>query len=631
MKISAQQKIELLEKVRIIGRLSERFTLPKINTFITNNFLSIYYIDSNGEQKSSKMYYEGILKIIDGIILVLEKNPKLSEIDICLSMISECENFGNVWAKKSKALLSECSCDDSKRIDILETILRKGAMLRNGINHNGNTIYDSSELFSIIKHVYNYDKETIQNILTDFYKEKQISIYENKLGLTDFIGIESRILEYTKSKSSFIFPLNCIEKETLNESQKNAVEILADNDDKINLLLGSAGVGKSYVIAKIIEACIDMELVVCVATPTHAAAKVLAQSLEDAGTNPGCLAFKRVITVDAAKFASKKNVDKIDLLICDESSMMSTKHFDLINLINPEKVLLVGDPKQLPPIEAGSPFHDLVNSNVTKAYLTQQMRNKNEEVKEIVNDVDKNEVLNFTKVFPFSDKKKLPQEINEKVLNQFKNYIISHKDDVWLAEQNNLVDWLNIVLLNIKHNSEKLDENILNLIKTYYINDYSAPKLNFSECVGEIVYWDSQKFKVKANENYSIVRGSIGTILEKGLIEIEGVKTKDVSGKPTQKFVMRLIDFPFYGESLRLMFARTIHKSQGASFDKVTYLVKDSSYIKSKDFKLNIKKDLAYVACSRAINSLNVVCFIHDISTYISPKTLRKTLLNSFL
>lgn len=634
-KITKMQKQEILtKKQEIYSGSVGRIDLTRINEeFFMNNFLKVYYVDSNGEQKECKMYVDSLMSTLDNILRCIESmKPTTSDAyvnTLIFKMMSECNNFGTFTAKRTKAFINNCSKNDSIQYDILYNIIIKGSLFKNNVFHNGNTIYKPSELINTIIAKTGLTLDYVQELVKNFFNDEFLSVYNSHIGYSDFVDIEKCIKEIAEEKTTFKFPT--IDVSTFNDSQKKAIEVLTDNDAKINLLLGSAGTGKSYVLSKIITSCINHGVRVLVASPTHAAGKILAQSLAENGINLEDLVLKRIVTIDAAKFANPKKTKDVDIIICEESSMNSTYHFDLFRKIDCRKIVLCGDPKQLPPIESGSPFHDLVNLNLPKAYLTIQMRNKNEQITNIVNGIEKENKLNFTKIFPFSTTKKMPEEISESVFRNFKNYMISHKDDIFLAEQNQLVDWLNLVLLDIKRGNSSLDQNLQGLISAYF-SKKEAPELNLYKCGGEEVFWDSDKFVIPSNENYCVVRGSKGIVREDGLVEIEGVKTTDAAGIHMKKFLMNFNNFPKNKlNCLKLMFAKTIHKSQGSSFDKVTYLVKDSGYFNNSKFQLNIQKDLAYVACSRAISAINVICFIHDISTYITPKTLRQTLLNTYV
>lgn len=644
-KITNKDKIKFFENIEKIKRMSAgNIKLDKLDSkFFSTNSLELGYIDVNGIYNTVKLSKNSLESYIDHMIEVLQylnsyttpvQSPKMyTSINIVLLMILKCSNFGGTKGKYVKALIDNCTKNDSEMIDVVYTILIPGTKVKNGVLHNGNTMYDTKELKETIKYKTSLKtQEDIESLILKFFDLGIVSYQDKKLGYEEYFEIENYLAYLVNQKSEFKLPK--VKNIKFSKSQSLACEILCESNDRVKLLLGLAGTGKSYVISNIIAECLKQDINVAVACPTNAAVAVISQALEKNGIDTNNLVFNRILTVDAALY-DRKNEKKIQLLIVDESSLCSTKHFEIVKKLNPETVIFVGDPEQLPPIEAGCPFVDLAASDKvkTKAYLLEQHRNKSEEVKNVIDEIN-NDKLNYTKIFPISNNKKLPQEIDDKVFYNFKNYLIKHKDDVFLAEQNNLVDALNVVLLDIKYENETLDDNILKLIYTYFTKS-EVNNIDFKKYVGESVIWDGVKFECKIDSNYSIIRGSIGKILPNNMIEMNCIKTKNVNDRPFKSFV-----FPYEhvenhttkSDRLRLTFARTIHKSQGSSFPKVTYMVKDSGYtLYNNNLNINIKKDMAYVACSRASESINVICLIHDVGTIITPKTGRDTLLSKLI
>lgn len=120
--------------------------------------------------------------------------------------------------------------------------------------------------------------------------------------------------------------------------------------EPVSLLVGGPGTGKSYTIRKLIER-LPKDLQVIVVAPTGKAASRL-----------GGETLHSVLKVKRSKdFMEKTPYLPVDLLIVDEASMMDAGMWSYLLRALPTgaRLLLVGDPHQLPPVEAGTIFADL--------------------------------------------------------------------------------------------------------------------------------------------------------------------------------------------------------------------------------------------------------------------------------
>ena len=52
---------------------------------------------------------------------------------------------------------------------------------------------------------------------------------------------------------------------------------------------------------------------------------------------------------------------KKKIVIIDEASMIDSSLLYEVIKRDPEKLILLGDSEQIPPVSAGQPFHDLIN------------------------------------------------------------------------------------------------------------------------------------------------------------------------------------------------------------------------------------------------------------------------------
>jgi len=127
------------------------------------------------------------------------------------------------------------------------------------------------------------------------------------------------------------------------------------------LMTGDAGTGKSYVIHKISE-ILGKNKVVKITPTNKSALNIRGQTIH------------KFICIDKEGKISKKTIQKIknmnlELIIIDEISMINKELWKLLLLLKEEtkiKFLLVGDEKQLPPIEDDGTERDYFNSSIVK-------------------------------------------------------------------------------------------------------------------------------------------------------------------------------------------------------------------------------------------------------------------------
>ena len=367
-------------------------------------------------------------------------------------------------------------------------------------------------------------------------------------------------------------------------------------------LTGGAGVGKSYLTKELIKKY-PRNLVVLAPTGI-AAVNVGGQTIHS------FFEFSRNLSkLNSISYPKKKLIQKTDLIIIDEISMVSKKLFDKINerLFEVDykgKLLIVGDFYQLPPVnveEEGWAFEskwwkywefetieltEIKRTNHKKfSEVLLHLRDGSFDEKDIefVENLKNNKYLkdrNLT--FLYSTNKKVDNK-NSLKLNELDTPLITFKayDEIFHKDKEkqfeNFKKSLNIpeifeikkgaVVLNIVN--QKFDEDVL----------YNGEK-------GVVIDVDEKNEIIKVDFEY------------KGVIEIErhsfDLIEYDYDGSE-DKVIQNIIG-SFYQFPLKLAYAITIHKSQGLSIDNLAI---DLSFIFSPA--------QAYVALSRGVNPDNIV------------------------
>ena len=162
--------------------------------------------------------------------------------------------------------------------------------------------------------------------------------------------------------------LRNVEKEVgieYSQQQKDAIRAAATQ--RVLLITGGPGTGKTTILNGILSLLGQMQMKCLLAAPTGRAAKRLTEvtgeeastihRLLEAGIDPntGHMVFVK----------DESNPLKADVVIIDEMSMVDVQllHSLLQAIPRTKRIILVGDPDQLPPVGPGFPFSDMLRSN----------------------------------------------------------------------------------------------------------------------------------------------------------------------------------------------------------------------------------------------------------------------------
>ena len=151
-------------------------------------------------------------------------------------------------------------------------------------------------------------------------------------------------------------------------SDQQEQAIRAASDSGILLITGGPGTGKTTILNGILSLYDQMGLRTLLAAPTGRAAKRLAEVTgQDASTIHRLLEAGIDPNTGLMFFAKdESNPLKADAIIVDEMSMVDIQLLSSLLHAIPagKRLILVGDPDQLPPVGPGFPFGDMLRSNM---------------------------------------------------------------------------------------------------------------------------------------------------------------------------------------------------------------------------------------------------------------------------
>ena len=200
--------------------------------------------------------------------------------------------------------------------------------------------------------------------------------------------VSARLLAFSKTPFSAPHGLESMVRKAaasggIQYSAQQEQAIRAASDSGILLITGGPGTGKTTILNGILSLYDQMGLRTLLAAPTGRAAKRLAEVTgQDASTIHRLLEAGIDPNTGLMFFAKdESNPLKADAVIVDEMSMVDIQLLSSLLHAIPagKRLILVGDPDQLPPVGPGFPFGDMLRSNVLQSVrLTEIFRQAQE-------------------------------------------------------------------------------------------------------------------------------------------------------------------------------------------------------------------------------------------------------------
>lgn len=354
----------------------------------------------------------------------------------------------------------------------------------------------------------------------------------------------------------------------LDETQMGAVQFALDR--KFAIINGGAGCGKTTIIKAICDS-LKGDIRLC-AFAGKAAARLREATMHPASTIHRMLGWMGDGNGFAAKTLSGVTV------ILDEASMVSSDLLAEIVKRNPDRLVLVGDEAQLPPVGSGQPFHDLVHllpdcvRTLTTCYRSREaVLSSALAIRE--GNVPPNYTKSYSEFYEFislADARKA----HDFILRQVKNGEIDFADDVILCCRNgdSEEEPLSVKSLNanikalVNPGDGKIDAGD-RIICTVNSSDLDV----WNGTTGRCACFDSSR-AMWVELDFPNADGETSVLIPKD-------KVKD----------------------WQLAYALTVHKSQGSQYGKVFFAVarRDSSTL--------LSRSMVYTAVTRAKKECHVI------------------------
>lgn len=436
----------------------------------------------------------------------------------------------------------------------------------------------------VLKELELEDVETIYSLVEELAREGKVVKVNNEereiLYLPSFFRAEVEIAKSIVEnlnfpKTQFVLDTKQYIEESEREmgikfAPKQIEAIESSLREKVMILTGGPGTGKTTIIRAIINIYNKLGRRVLLCAPTGRAAKRLSEtSGEDAKTIHRLLEYKPGENIF---LRNERNPLKADLIIVDEFSMVDIPlmlHF--IRAIPPwTSLLFVGDKDQLPSVGPGNILKDLIQSRVIKVVELEDIFRQSRESMIVVNShrIRKGE-------FPYLFKERddfifISEEDEEKTFKRIVKLVTEEIPEKFgfdpMSSQIQVIAPLYKGIVGVENFNRELQERL---------NPRGESFLGIPFRIGDKV------MQIKNNYDKDVYNGDIGRVIylnEKGITVLFD---KEV------KYEREELD------ELTLAYAISVHKSQGSEYEACAIPILTQQYIM-------LQRNLLYTGLTRA-------------------------------
>ena len=435
--------------------------------------------------------------------------------------------------------------------------------------------------------------------------------------------------------------------------QSDALDRLTSR--RLSVLVGQAGTGKTSVMGALMlcEQLAENGILllaptgkarVRLAKATNAEAMTVAQFLNGLGRYDG--------SRQRPRFAGREKHRKEKTVVIDECSMLTMDDLVAViyalDLAHVERMILVGDPNQLPPIGVGRPFSDLVSYLETTSeqahdgeLLGNALARLTVEVRAATADDGSSDALRLASWFTrepqpvdadrvmsdlelgssFSDLDLVfwntPDELHEELMNAFQRHLgLQNPGDTTGFNASLGIDDRGWVRFDAPEGSEawqilspvRMHPHGVRDLNRWIQRRFRATELAASTNLGgyslgdehivirdKVIQTSNQQrdaYDGEESDQYYLANGEVGLVApgRNGWLNVL------FAGRPNLRFGYRERDFPGGTGPLELAYALTVHKSQGSEFQKVFVILPKSSRL--------LSRELLYTALTRSRDQL---------------------------
>ena len=406
------------------------------------------------------------------------------------------------------------------------------------------------------------------------------------------VGVARRLHEIMNAPKYFYID-DWVNSDYYAETQVEAIE--AALNEKVLVITGGPGTGKTTITKGIIQAYREAGAEVLLAAPTGRAAKRLSEV-----THMGAKTIHRLLEMRPPDGFQRDENNKLegDVLIVDECSMVDLLlMYSLLKAVPDHMtVILVGDVNQLPSVGAGRVLADIIESGVVPVIRLEKIFRQAQRSSIVTNAhrINKGEMPYLTDhdsdfLFIESDNPA------EKIVEICRGVLPEHRRLSDSAGQHNSADQHDSVVIP-NQGIKPVDIQVLTPMRrgetgANALNQLLQEALNFdgARIAGSNFRLGDRVMQVRNNYDKFVFNGDIGIV--------SGVE----AGEVTVNFDGRMVAYDTSElDELVLAYATTIHKGQGSEFPYVIMPIVKAHFIM-------LQRNLLYTGVTRAKKGLIMV------------------------
>jgi len=512
---------------------------------------------------------------------VLKDIPKEARLKACMHYVLLEDVYKNsnlctpypTLKQRILELLKKCN----QRAGKIERLSDYNGLIAPCIKNNLNVFTAAKDVVeSPESNTYVYLKEILDKevyVARALYNRQLVPVNMDAITDEDLEGAEEDI----KNFSGF--------KIQLDDCQKKAIKSAFEN--KITIITGGGGTGKSTICRCIYHLAQEKNLHVRMMSPTGKAAKVLSEK-----TGCGAQTIHRSLKILPGEDEPKEIIME-ELLIVDEISMVGIDTMSAIMMaleMNKQaNIVFVGDANQLPSISPGNFLNDMMKSDCANVVVLDQIHRQGENsyISLIANQISNGKVVEIPNNATDIEWTDVNGDNFESTIREFiTEYLEEGKD----------IDDLQVIS-PMKRGSCGVNES--NRIIQQMMAKINGTEERILEIGFNKFHMGDRIIQLENNYEKEVFNGDMGVIIDLGRAVVRPDSDKEEA----------YINVSFYGderqyigdeiEQLKVAFAITVHKYQGSQSKYVVFIM-------ASEADCMMSKELVYTAFTRAEKFLNV-------------------------
>ncbi len=473
------------------------------------------------------------------------------------------------------------------------------------LSDDGHVYYPYEMLITKCQEILQVDREVIEKafgtisldkkiIIEDLnedvveFRENNKAVYLAKFHLSE-TSIANRLKKLIRTSKSIRKidagnAIDWVQKQlSINLAEKQIGAIRCSIDNKVMVITGGPGTGKTTIINAILRVFEKLKIRIMLAAPTGRAAKRMSET-----TGHEAKTIHRMLEYSIQKGGFQRNEEnplECDLLFIDEASMMDTilMHHLLKAIPKQATFILVGDVNQLPSVGAGNVLNDIISSAAIPVVELNEIFRQAKESQIIINahKINNGQMPQISPSHPASDfyfiEKEDPEEVLQIILELAKERI---------PKKFGFDPFDGIQVLTPMHRG---------IIGAGNLNSELQETLNPGE--GGLLRGtrnlrvNDKVMQIKNNYDKEVFNGDIGKIAR---IDLENQEISIT-------FDGRCVDYDYADlDEIVLAYAVSVHKSQGSEYPAVIIPILTQHY-------MLLQRNLIYTAVTRGRKLVVVV------------------------